>query len=390
MALFLITTACANDTSPRLDEAHSGSFTEESPDGEEIQKMSMDDLAHHKQQDMKEIMSYDYKNLHFVNNFSFDVPEEIGKYQIVCMDNFQDKWDVLSSRYIPEEIYDENKVTIDERYLPVGPDFYDEKSGAELGTGNIGFFRYVQKKSEMIDSIIFNEESFHFRDIKSYLLSSDYSDDVYKLKGENVLISEAAETAFEFASEFTKVSEYPQKLMPSVATVYQDESENTVMEVRFSSSYMGLPICATPSRLKDTGFDMYSFSSAVSYLEEKGKINSFTVQYAFEDHETVETYDGIVTPKCAVRLLDNMLSEYAEYDVLGMELVYCPVMMGKDDLNANQAEDALLEAENAMYAGRILELTPYWAIYIDVTWGKEIYGLVDCVTGELEFVNNQR
>ena len=115
MALFLITTACANDTSPRLDEAHSGSFTEESPDGEEIQKMSMDDLAHHKQQEMKEIMSYDYKNLHFVNNFSFDVPEEIGKYQIVCMDNFQDKWDVLSSRYIPEEIYDENKVTIDER-----------------------------------------------------------------------------------------------------------------------------------------------------------------------------------------------------------------------------------------------------------------------------------
>lgn len=145
-----------------------------------------------------------------------------------------------------------------------------------------------------------------------------------------------------------------------------------------------------PSCYEDLNFDMYIFSPTVSYSDEKDCINTFTVQYAYEDYETVETYDSIITPGSAVRLLAEKLSEYAEYDVLGMELVYCPVLKESSDLNEDTSVDEISDTEERISPNIILELSPYWAVYMDVTPAREIYGLVNCVTGDVEFVNNQQ
>lgn len=389
MALSLMTfTSCSNNPVSDLNDSGTNDSIEETINGAEVEKISIDTLNDNKQEEIENVMKFRCDNLHFVNSFNFEVPDEIGKYQVISIDNFQNKWDTLSSKYIPADIYDENKVINDEFHYPAGPEFDDTDTGMYVSVGNNGFFTYVEKTSEPVNAALYGYD--YFTSEKSYYLNSDYTDDVYVLKGEEVSISDSVLTALEFASEFTRLSDYPQELSPVAAVAYQDESENAVIDVHFNNMYKGLPICSMPSCYEDLNFDMYIFSPAVSYSDEKDCINTFTVQYAYEDYETVETYDSIITPGSAVRLLAEKLSEYAEYDVLGMELVYCPVLKESSDLNEDTSVDEISGTEEWISPNIILELSPYWAVYMDVTPAREIYGLVNCVTGDIEFVNNQQ
>lgn len=343
-----------------------------------VEKISLTDLESNKQQEIEKVMNFSCKNLEFVNRFTFDVPDEIGKYKIMCIDNFQDNWDELAEKYIPADMYDDSKVIEDERYYPYGPEFDDEESGRHISVGCIGFFNYIEKTmSDFMQDVLYGGDSIVSQN--TYYLNGDYTNDVYRLKEEDVSISEAVATATDFVSNFIQVSGFPQELKPVLVAAYEDETENTVINVQFSNLYKELPMFIMIDKysdleLSELDFDLFGYPDAVSYSDENDNIKFFSVQFAFEDYETIETYDTIITPESAVRLLSEKLSSYSQYDVIGMELVYCP----------------LRDKESMICSNDIVELSPCWAIYMDVTPDREIYGLVDCVTGEVGFVNNQR
>ena len=354
----------------------------------EIETVTLEELAKNKRQAIEEIRKLDYDNLHIVRDFDFEVPTEIGKYRVICKDPFQDKWDTLAAEYIPEDIYDESKVVIDKNYEPYGPTFRDEESGRYLFTAGNGTFVYESKRSGLVNSVISGSDN--DGEEKYYYLNGAYDNDIYTLNGEEVSIAEAVKTAEEFVDRFIQVSDFPQDFVPVVAVAKQDENKNAAIKVEFGNVYKGLPLCIVQSCLGDLSFELLGAPAGITGADEKDSIGFFAEQYAFEDYETLETYTSIVTPKRAVETLQASLAERTEYDVIGMELIYCPVRC--HDIEAEQLDTEEAEELTIGWVSEkdILELTPYWAIYIDMTWAREIYGLVNCVTGELEFVNNQR
>lgn len=130
-------------------------------------------------------------------------------------------------------------------------------------------------------------------------------------------------------------------------------------------------------------------AASALYDIENNTVSEFTVQCGFEDYGTIETYSEIISPEKALDLFSEALSEHLKYEAIGMELVYCPVYV----YNVEQS-DGMTHREAAPWCNAcsydVFELTPYWAVYIDVTPSKEIYGLINCITGEVEFVNNRK
>lgn len=383
LSLFLLTSCAGRETvdvtEPDQNPQEETESVIKAEDTKGLKKITLEALADNQQQEIEKVMQMECKNLNFVQDFSFAVPEEIGKYQVMCMDHFQDNWDVVAEKYIPEDLYDESKVVDDNRSYPYGPEFHDEETGRHVSIGCTGFFSYAEKSSESVEKVCYYDEAINK---KSYYLKSDDSDDTYTLHNEDISVHEAAELAGEFVSDFTETVEYPQNLDAGVAVAHQLENKEWVLEIIFRNLYKGIPICTmSPTIMDDVTMEMVSGSIAKAYLDDADSINWFTSQCAFEDYETVETYHSIVTPESAAELLSEKLSGCREYDVVGMELIYCPVLM--QDENSG-------DGVNGIRSGSIVELTPYWAIYMDVTPSFEIYGLVNCVTGEVEFINNQR
>lgn len=384
-----------DDSTTDRNESYSDNTSAGSEEEGEVEKISLTNLESNKQQEIEKVMNFSCKNLKFVSQFTFDVPDEIGKYQIMCIDNFQDNWDKLAEKYIPADMYDDSKVTEDDRWYPYGPEFDDEETGRHVSVGCIGFFNYKEKiMSDILQDVVYGGDSIVSQN--TYYLNGDYTNDVYRLKEENVSISEAVAMATDFVSDFIQVSGFPQELKPMVAVAYEDENENCVLHVRFCHLYNGLPICLmldahSDLELSELDFDLLGYPSATYYSDEKNSVGDFSVQCAFEDYETIETYETVITPESAVRLLSEKLSGYGQYDVIGMELVYCPVYNGESVDPNGMGKTHREAAPWAMACSYdIVELSPCWAIYMDVTPDREIYGLVDCVTGEVGFVNNQR
>ncbi len=326
--------------------------------------------------------------MHFVRELSFTVPEKIGTYQVICMDYFQDQWDKIAEKYIPDEQYDAHLIVDDETSYPYGPEFYDEKTGKRVSAGCTGFFLYVAKKSEGIEKVCFDNES---EKQDSYYLKSKYNNDTYLLNGEPILMNDAVELAEIFVSDFTETVDYPQDLDAGVAVAHQLDTGETILEIVFRNLYQTLPICSMPPTVTDDiTIEMFPNSVARAYLDETDTVNCFIAQCAFEDDQLVKQYDRILTPSCAVRLLSETLSDYTEYDVIGMELVYVPVLLGAEDPNPVGSTHREAAPWSSVCSYDIVKLTPYWAIYMDVTPTAEMYGLVDCETGKVEWINNQR
>lgn len=89
------------------------------------------------------IQESDYINLNTDSiKLNCSVPEEIGKYRVICIDGFQDNADLLFKNYIPSDSFDKNKITDDNTSYPYGPIYYDEINGLSVSVGCTGFFSF--------------------------------------------------------------------------------------------------------------------------------------------------------------------------------------------------------------------------------------------------------
>lgn len=298
------------------------------------------------------------------------VPEEIGRYQVICIDGFQNKSELLFEKYIPSDSFDESNITDDQTTYPYGPSYADN-SGAGVSVGCTGFFSYNTSNNIDTDNI-----------------TPKVSDYINGTAGSSISIDNAVRVADEFVEDFVNASGFPNILKADTATEYISDDGNSIIEVRYNNLYKNLPVFSMISANNELSFEMATIPAASAlYDTDSNTINRFTVQYGFEDHILIETYSEIISPEKALSLFSEALSERLRYDAVGMELVYCPVYID----NIEQS-DGITHREAAPWSNvcsyDVFELTPYWAVYIDVTPSKEIYGLINCATGDVEFVNN--
>lgn len=321
-----------------------------------------------------QIQESDYINLNTDSlKLNCSVPEEIGKYQVICIDGFQDNAELLFKNYIPSDSFDNNNITDDNTSYPYGPIYNDEVSGLSVSVGCTGFFSFCRTSNcGIMDNTI--------PAFSSYVNNSnDYSKSI-----ENALKATDG-----FAREFASVSGFPNILKALTVTEYSSD-DSDIVEVKYSNLYKNVPIFSMMSSYNELSFEMAVLPAASAYYDiENNTVNEFTVQCGFEDYSTIETYSEIISPEKALDLFSEALSEHLKYEAIGMELVYCPVYID----NVEQS-NGITHREAAPWCNAcsydVFELTPYWAVYIDVTPSKEIYGLINCITGEVEFVNNRK
>ena len=88
-------------------------------------------------------------------------------------------------------------------------------------------------------------------------------------------------------------------------------------------------------------------------------------------------------------LLSEKLSGYRQREIIGIELVYVAEM--KENIE-QVGENEKTQRENAPWSllcsYDVIELKPYWAVYFDLTKLHEAVGFIDCISGDVEFVNN--
>lgn len=299
------------------------------------------------------------------------VPKEIGKYQVICIDGFQDNADLLFKEYI--DSFDKNNITDDNTSYPYGPIYNDEVSGISVSVGCTGFFSFSRTSNYGVMDNSIPAFSSYVND------SIDYSKSI-----ENAL-----KATDEFVEEFASISGFPNILKATTVTEYSSD-EGNIVEVKYSNLYKNVPVFSMLSTYNELSFEMAVLPAASAYYDiENNTVNEFTVQCGFEDYGTIETYSEIISPEKALDLFSEDLSEHLKYEAIGMELVYCPVYID----NVEQS-NGITHREAAPWCNAcsydVFELTPYWAVYIDVTPSKEIYGLINCETGEVEFVNNSK
>ncbi len=332
-------------------------------DENEHETITLSSLSQNKQAEIDKIYSLDCDNFTFTEGIDFIVPQKAGKYYIKKIEGFHTHADKLFEKYIPEDVFDESKIVLDERYVPYGPFYLDESIGLRVDTGEGGYFIY-----EPIGSDKASETQTEYSEY--YYIGASAVDDTVLLDGKEVKISELWDKTDAFIGEFKECAECSNNFIPFVAVVDKvSGSKNNMVSLAFRSTVNGLPYNSLRQRYAIEGEpnpDIAKLNAGhCEYLSGDGFFN-FTIEGCLEVSEMVADYDSIITPSCAVKLLSDKLSGYAQYDVLGVELAY-----------------SQLDSEN----NRSIE--PFWFVYFDLEPQREIFGMIHAITGEVVFVNNK-
>ena len=352
-------------------------------DAGQVEKMTLDELKENKNQELSKIQNLEFDNLTFQHVDDFRVPDEIGKYKVMIIDHFEDKAEELFEKYIPESVYQKGNITDGGEYYPVGPDFNDPESGLHVGVGCIGFFNYFRDSNSSIVDIIGNDA------LEEYSLLCEKEKMDTGENGENNNTIEIVTRVENFVDDFCSTTSYPDDLEPVMIAIHKDENGEKIYQSDLRFIFKDTPVnymgCKLPG---DEEQEIPYFPAATCYLNKDFEIEYFCVQCAFEEKDTIEKYQEIITPSQAAQILSEKLSDYRKYNVKGMELVYCPKRI-KDVDNKEQNE---MHRKNAGWALACSydewEFIPCWAFYFSTISQKEMYGLVDVKTGEAVYIEN--
>lgn len=348
-------------------------------DLEKIQKfVALKDLQKSSEDYASQICSMRFDNMTADSPLKFTVPDEIGKYKVMCIADFQDNADKLFEKYIPAADFSEKYIDRSDSVYPMGA-YYDD-GNTYVGVGCTGFFSFSDSSTqELLNDV---DKTM----VKTYDVTGFFDDNIYSLNGSEVSVSQISELAQKCADDFTSFINYPNQIKPKMITVYQHGGENG-FDIIYRNLYKGLPIFNTFSAYSELSPDVITGQGGFGYCSDKNRIGVFAVQSGYEDYESVKVYDEIISPTWAVQSLSEALAEYSDYELVSMELAYVPFFSGNtvsEAVNENQQGTALINSYD------VHELIPYWIFYFDVTMDKEIYGMVNCITGEVEFVNNAK
>ena len=364
-------------------------------------------LAENKEAYEDNIMSEDYGNIVFTARPDIFVPDEIGKYQIECVNEYlENAEDVI--KFLVGETFDARYIT-DERKLD-DPIHYpycmnydnlqrDEDGSATAGTfasvGNIGNVSYVEDwENRGLDDIIMQ---------KAYFLKSDYEDKTYSLNENDISISQYASQVDNYLGNVLSMVGHEGSIGQFAIVAQKDIHGNMLLRSELANIYKSLPICvyyptsgAAESEciLKKSDETLSSQYAATT----NGKIiEDLYIHSQFKDYKTIEEYDKIIAPDKAAKLLSESLApNLQDNEIIGMGLSYYPYFVGstqteplKEDANTKE-ETELTHREIAPWmqpvSYDVFELTPFWTFYFDLD--PSIIGLVDCKTGEVAYIHN--
>lgn len=370
--LFALTLSSCAKTPPNL-LAEGEQVTAEKPNDslETFEMLTLSEIAERKTDLIHSIRQQEYDNIIFSEKIDLDIPNEVFERKIMVIDNFQDRWDAIYDKYVPEEIKERAKVINDERYYPTGPYLRDESSDFYCSVGCTGFFS-MTSMSSVLYQIPYSAEA------EETFFADDPRYDI---------LSRSAES---FASELSETVGYFSDFKASSISTYKIEGYGKFYYVKLDCCLNGVGILDVIDNRRESGLELPFTAISDAILDENGKMQEFNVQAGFEEYgEKVKT-EKIISPKAAADIISDKLSGRITYNVEAMKLMYVPKYLE----NVQQVKDGeKTQQETSPWAGfcsyNVYALSPYWVFIFDAETDKEILGLVHCTDGTATLIKNQ-
>ena len=328
--------------------------------------------------DFNKVIDSTYNNLTFSKDIILKQPEEMGRYTFTQASNFAQNAEAEISSYFGEK-YDGKKLLKDETGYE-----YDDKENknyyALLDNGFYSVFKnqYYDVLADIDHGVISLE--------KSIDLFHDYDDSSYELEDGKMKISEAIRQAGEYAKDlYKKSNDFDWK--PRKISVYQKKNKKYFFKLEFEKEYRNVAFTAVSPDLynckdEDNKYIPYTkVTNPFIFITSKNEPEAYAnPSGVISSDKEIEKYDKVISLQTAADIVSKELAEYTKYNVVRMNIENRLV---RTNNLANINEECLSDVDYTK--GNTYESQPYWVFYFDVTEGREIYAMVNCISGKFEF-----
>lgn len=342
----------------------------ESSSNMEKPMVAVSEMTSQKEEYKESLRNKNYDNIKLGDSFDIYMHGDIGIYDVTYISDFDKQSDALFEHYIPD--YDSKAVEANEGIGSLQQLKYEDDKYFSIVTSIGGF---VLSEKSCLNRVLYGD-SISFTD--NFAVNGNESREL-TVGTEKVSVEELTSSSEQYIDDFTKSVDYPNEIRPFTFCTQTIDDGTTAGIMRCRTYYKGLPVFDIPSLNNEYSIDMADITSPTCTFMNGNAVSQFTVTQGFTDVKTEQQLDSIISPEEAMDLTSEKLAGYSDYDAVLEELVYFPQYID----NSKGIESAA-----GYVPGDTIRLTPYWAIYFDCSWWHETFALVNCITGEVEFVNN--
>lgn len=351
--------------------------------------VSISELSKSKQECIDDIKSIKLDNITVSEDFWLGLADELGIYQIKCIDGFENKADKLFEKYIPANLMSKNKITDDKSSYPFGPSFKDQDNKLSVSVGCTGFFSYYNSESEFTQNLMYKNEIYKYSADKTLLSWNDERNRNLILGSTKTTLGEMIERIESFRNGFIKAADYPTNLKTGRVYIYTDEKGNNIVKTEQLPVFKDVPINPVAKRYNDEPNSLGRIPTAYTFADGSSDVSVFITQYAFEEYKTVKTIDSVISPVDALKKLSEKLAAHIDLNLLGAQLVYNSKYVG----SCEPAHEGSSHRDTAPWSMccsyDIFELEPCWLFWFDAAENKEVCATVNCVTADVTFIDNR-
>lgn len=367
--------------------------------------ITLAELAENKDKYIESIVGGSYDNFRFAVTPDFDVPEEIGRYQIATLTDYRENAEE-ALKYMIGDSYDEsyfNDMFADRNYgyYPLGVYYGEFGEGYEETMATVSYEGIINYASDWATARKF--DSTYGKNITGeyYVAGGKYEDDKYTVGGKAISISQFVDNAQKYLDGLNEIIPLATQYKPIAVFVAPDSEGNNLLRAELAPMYKSVPLlCFYPgdNRAEDeynlmNGIEWHGdiITSDMSSTDGEA-IENFYISNQYRDYKTLEEYDKIIAPDKAAKLLSEYLAPDLNAEIIGMGLSYYNMWVGSQDteelpIEGHTCFTGYQECTGEHYKKEsVYELTPFWTFYFDLN--PSVIGLVNCKTGEATYLHN--
>ena len=336
------------------------------------------DTIDHIFESINDVKTQSFDNLKFTHEFEINKPDEIREMKFHQINNFLDNYKEVTKHFVGNS-FNEKYLNLDLNGIPT-VEYNDKGKKIYFVMRGKGYVCYISD----IQYEFYEESQNDVTKVEEISLMQEYEDKSFELRDGNMKISEAVNLAQDYVEQ--TISKYDTfQWIPSNVIICKDDKGRYLYDIYFIKAYKNLYLSTTYSKNKDIKTPyMAIYENNVMIAAKDSPIFFRNNSGIIECEETIQDYDKIITFECATKLLSKKLSSYKEYEVQYVSLENKLVFKG------NRKDLDIIYGPYNFQADNDYESKPCWTFYLDLTPGGGVYAMVDCITGEIEFVDNNR
>ncbi len=325
----------------------------------------------------KDINSKKYDNLFYSEKFEINQPKEIGLLEMKQVDNFLENKNKLLQTFLGQ-----TKCKTEE-----------DKNSIQCRLGNktlwicpFGYLGYGENIDDWIS--LYNKESdfTKYEMVKEIGLTTPYKNEIFKEKDKEVSLKELVHTAEKNINSYMKAYD-DMYWVPIKVQVYTDKKEQYYFMFYYEKSFQNMILFYGEYRyhMENVKSPYVCVIPSYAVTDLSGNVQAINnFPGVIQETKVKKRYDKIITLDCASSKLSDKLSSYTSYRVYDVNLEYRLVQT-----SGKKPDDVSFYRSNWV-AGNTYEARPCWTFYLSNDIDNMTFAMVDCITGEVEFISGER